>query len=291
MKHIREIKVAVLAVVCIGLLYFGMYFLRGVNLFSPTHTYTGKFEQLNGLTEQAPVYVRGYQVGPVETIQFDFTRTEAFTVRIAIDRHIFLPQGSEMVLVADGLLGRKAVEVVIPFDQSTEAAADTLPTRIEGGLMETLQQGLLAHVDSVVLRLDSLLANVEGQLQGDHIAQTLQHVDQITSDLTVSARDIRHLTHRQIPQVVDSVSITIAHANAVLANVRQADLAGTVARVDSTFDRLQQAMQSDESTLGLLLRNPSLYNHLDSTVVSADSLLIDLKANPKRYVHFSLFGK
>ena len=60
MKHSREIKVALLAIVCIALLYFGMYFLRGVNLFSPTHTYIGQYERLDGLTEQAPVYIRGY---------------------------------------------------------------------------------------------------------------------------------------------------------------------------------------------------------------------------------------
>ena len=59
MKHVREIKVALLAIVCGFLLYFGMYFLRGMNLFSPTRTYVGVFERINGLTEQAPVFVHG----------------------------------------------------------------------------------------------------------------------------------------------------------------------------------------------------------------------------------------
>ena len=134
MKHTREIKVALLAVVCGFLLYFGMYFLRGVNIFFPTRSYTGVFERVNGLTEQAPVYVRGYNVGQVNRIEYDFTRRKAFNVSITIDKHIALPEGAEMVLVADGLMGGKAIELIIPVTEGRESvspSSDTLPTRIE----------------------------------------------------------------------------------------------------------------------------------------------------------------
>jgi len=50
-------------------------------------------------------------------------------------------------------------------------------------------------------------------------------------------------------------------------------------------------VKSQEGTLGQLIYNRSLYDHIDATVVSADSLLVDLKANPKRYVQFSLWGR
>ncbi len=289
MKYSREIKIGLLAVVCIFLLYFGMYFLRGVNIFSPTRYYVGKYEHVDGLTEQAPVYIRGYNVGQVEHIAYDFTRKDAFTIQIAIDKHIYVPEGSEMVLVADGLLGGKAIELVIPVGEGEPLGNDTLPTRIEPGLVESLQQGLLAHVDSVIGHIDSLVTSVEGQLGGDRIEHVLANVDRITSDLTVTSNDLKQLTHKRVPKIVDSVEVTIDNANAILANVRQADIAGTVNQLDSTINLIQQAMQSEESTLGLLLNSPTLYNHLDSTVVSADSLLIDIKANPKKYVHFSLW--
>ena len=94
MKHIREMKVAVLAIVCLFLLYFGFSFLKGVNIFSPVHSYVGLFAKVDGLTEQAPVYVRGYKVGQVDAIRFDFTREVAFAVEISLDKHILLPKGS-----------------------------------------------------------------------------------------------------------------------------------------------------------------------------------------------------
>ena len=67
MKHVREIKVGILAVVCAGILYFGFNFLKGVNIFSPTNCYYGYFERSNALTEQAPVYILGHQVGLVDS--------------------------------------------------------------------------------------------------------------------------------------------------------------------------------------------------------------------------------
>ena len=293
MKHTREIKVALLAVVCGFLLYFGMYFLRGVNIFSPTRSYTGVFERVNGLTEQAPVYVRGYNVGQVNRIEYDFTRRKAFNVSITIDKHITLPEGAEMVLVADGLMGGKAIELIIPVTEGRESvspSSDTLPTRIEQGLVESLQTGLLAHLDSVLLRVDSVVASVEQQLEGDHIGRTLTHLDRITEDLTVSANDIRQLTHQRLPRIADSAAVAIDNANAVLANVREADIAGIAKKADTTIGQLQQALNSKESTVGLLLHDPSIYNHLDSAVISVNQLVTDLKENPKRYVHFSLFG-
>ncbi|MCR4664963.1 MAG: MlaD family protein [Paludibacteraceae bacterium] len=293
MKHAREIKVALLAIVCGFLLYFGMYFLRGVNIFSPVGSYVGVFERVNGLTEQAPVYVRGYNVGQVDKIEYDFSRHDAFKVNISIDKHIVVPEGSEMVLVADGIMGGKAIEVVIPVTEGQDVVplrSDTLPTRIEQGLVETLETGLMAHLDSVLLHVDSVVSSVEHQLEGDHISHTLGNLDRITQDLTVSAADIRQMTHQRLPKIADSAAVVIDNANAVLANVKEADIAGVVKKANATIGGLQQALESKESTIGLLLHDPSIYNHLDSAVVSVDQLVTDLKENPKRYVHFSVFG-
>ena len=120
MKHSRELKVGVLAILCGVILYFGLNFLKGINIFSSTSVYVGQFENISGLTEQAPVYIKGCQVGLVETIQYDFTKDSAFVVSVSIDETIQVPVGTEMALVADGLLGGMAIELVFPenYDSS-----------------------------------------------------------------------------------------------------------------------------------------------------------------------------
>ena len=93
MKYAREIKVGVLATICLFLLFFGFNFLKGVNIFSPTNSYHGTYYNLHGLEEQAAVYILGHKVGQVDNIDYDFTKDSAFTVDISINKDIVLPQG------------------------------------------------------------------------------------------------------------------------------------------------------------------------------------------------------
>ena len=68
----------------------------------------------------------------------------------------------------------------------------------------------------------------------------------------------------------------------------------TMAKVNGTLQNVEQMtarLNSNEGTLGLLMRDPQLYQNLNATMNHADSLMIDLKQHPKRYVHFSVFGR
>jgi phospholipid/cholesterol/gamma-HCH transport system substrate-binding protein len=67
-----------------------------------------------------------------------------------------------------------------------------------------------------------------------------------------------------------------------------------MAKVNNTLNNVEKmtaAINNREGTLGLLMYDKGLYNHLNATMRDADSLVIGLKSHPKRYVHFSVFGK
>ena len=297
MKHAREIKVGILAAICIFLLIFGFNFLKGVNIFSPTNGYHGVFYNLHGLEEQAAVYIRGHKVGQVDKIHYDFTRDSAFTIDISIAKDIALPAGTQMALISDGLLGGMAIELQFESQESGQEVITHgayLPTTYEPGLIESLQGELLAHVDEAIQDVDSLIASLQGQLEGDHLKNTLTKVDRISGDLTDVSSDLRRMMNNQVPAIVNNADTAIANLNTIVADLKSADLKATVARVDTAVNGVNAVIadvRSQEGTLGQLIYNKSLYNHIDATVVSADSLLVDLKAHPKRYVHFSVFGK
>ena len=298
-KYAREIKVGILATVCLFLLFFGFNFLKGVNIFSPTNGYHGTFSHLHGLEEQAAVYIRGHKVGQVDRLHYDFTRDSAFLVDISIHKDIALPQGTKMALIADGMLGGMAIELQFPDspitnDQSPIANGSFLPTTYVPGLIESLQGELLAHVDEAVQEVDSLVAALRTQVEGEHIKHSLENVDRISGDLTSVSANLKHMMKNQVPTIVNNADTAIANLNVIVADIKQADLKATVARVDKTVENvngLVKDVRSQEGTIGQLIYNKSLYNHIDATVISADSLLTDLKAHPKRYVHFSIFGK
>ena len=299
-KYAREIKVGLLATLCLFLLFFGFNFLKGVNIFSPTNSYHGVYYNLHGLEEQAAVYIRGHKVGQVDALHYDFTRDSAFTVDISIRKDISLPQGTQMALISDGLLGGMAIELQFPESSLSEANhsiiehGSFLPTTYVPGLMESLQGEIIVKVSDAVEDIDSLVAQLNAQLEGNHIKSTLTNVDRISGDLTGVSSDLKHLMANQVPVIVNNADTAVANLNTIVADIKAANLRATVARVDTAVDGVNALIadvRSQDGTLGQLLYNKSLYNHIDATVISADSLLTDLKAHPKRYVHFSVFGK
>lgn len=290
MKYSRELKVGVLAIVCLGILYFGFNFLKGINIFSPTKVYVGTFDRVNGLTAQAPVYIKGYKVGLVESIQYDFKQSPAFTVAVSIDKAIELPRGTEMALVADGLLGGGAIELQLPTLMNRAMPyqnGDTLPTLIVPGLIDNLQTGLLAQLDSILTEANNLLASLNNEMEQGSLHATLQNVERITNDLTVSSKDIRKLTHNQLPAIMDKVDTTIVGLQDIVADVQAADIQSTISTLDSTIHVLNTALQSENGTLGLLLNDTELHDNLNTTlknlntaVMNVDTIIMSIKARP-----------
>ena len=290
MKYSREFKVGVLAIVCLGILYFGFNFLKGINIFSPTNVYVGTFERINGLTAQAPVYIKGYQVGLVESIQYDFKQNPAFTVNVSIDKTIELPRGTQMALVADGLLGGGAIELQLPTMPNRAMPyqkGDTLPTHIVPGLVDNLQTGLLANLDSLLNQANILLASLNSEVEEGSLRNTLQNVERITNDLTVSSRDIRSLTHKQLPALMTKVDSTMVGLQEIVSDVNAANIQQTIGNVDNTINTLNAALQSQDGTLGLLLNDKELYDNLngalqnlDNAVQNVDTIMMSIKARP-----------
>ena len=279
-----------LAIVCLGILYFGFNFLKGINIFSPTKVYVGTFDRVNGLTAQAPVYIKGYKVGLVESIQYDFKQSPAFTVAVSIDKAIELPRGTEMALVADGLLGGGAIELQLPALMNRAMPyqnGDTLPTLIVPGLIDNLQTGLLAQLDSILTEANNLLASLNNEMEQGSLHATLQNVERITNDLTVSSKDIRKLTHNQLPAIISKVDTTIVGLQDIVADVQAADIQSTISTLDSTIHVLNAALQSENGTLGLLLNDTELHDNLNTTlknlntaVMNVDTIIMSIKARP-----------
>ena len=290
MKYSRELKVGVLAIICLVILYFGFNFLKGINIFSPTKVYVGTFDRINGLTAQAPVYIKGYQVGLVESIQYDFKQNPAFTVNVSIDKTIELPRGTQMALVADGLLGGGAIELQLPTMPNRAMPyqkGDTLPTQIVPGLIDNLQTGLLANLDSLLAEANTLLASLNDQMSEGSLYATLQNIEQITQNLAISSKDLRALTHNQLPDIMDKADATIQGLNDIVDDVKAVDIQGTVGMVDSTLSTLNAALQSQEGTVGMLLNDKTLYDNLnnalldlDQALLNVDSIMVSIKARP-----------
>ena len=286
----KELKIGIFAAGVLVASFFVLNYLRGEDIFNRENEYTAQYPQLDGLVASAPVYIKGYKVGLVESVQYDFTRQPAFVVRVSIDKNIALPRGTQMALVADGLLGGGAIELQLPALANRAMpyqAGDTLPTHIVPGLMDNLQTGLLAHLDSLLTEANTLLALLNNEVEEGSLHATLQNVERITSDLTVSSKDIRQLTHKQLPIVMAKVDSTMTGLQTIVADVHAADIQQTILSLDTAIQSVNHALHSKEGTLGLLLNDKTLHDNLnttlqslESTVHNVDTIIMAVKARP-----------
>ncbi len=61
-----------------------------------------------------------------------------------------------------------------------------------------------------------------------------------------------------------------------------------VHQITNSLDELTSKLNSRQSSAGLLLTDPQLYNNLVNATASVDSLIVDIKRNPKRYISIKL---
>jgi phospholipid/cholesterol/gamma-HCH transport system substrate-binding protein len=295
-KFSKEVQIALVAIVGIVILYMGLHFLKGLPIFSTDRNYYVKFSDISGLSVSSPIYANGYRVGVVEDIIYDYGRQDKIVAVIGLNNEMRLPKGSSAEIASD-LLGNIKLELVLgPNPSDLLQPGDTISGGLQKGIMG-LAAGMVPQIQAMLPKLDSILMNVNLLLADPALKNSLHHIDQITGNLTTTTNELNTMAqtlNRQMPSLIKNADGMLANANDLTRNLNELDLAATMAKVNNTLQNVEQMtakLNSNEGTLGLLMRDAELYNNMNATMMHADSLMIDLKAHPKRYVHFSIFGK
>ena len=292
----KEVKIAIVAIVVLVVLFLGMNFLKGLDLFSSESKYYISFKDISGLSSSCPIYADGYQVGVVRNIQYDYGQTKDIIVEASINKDMRIPKGSSAEIVSD-LMGNVKVNLLLANNMRERInPGETIVGGINDGAMGQMKD-LIPIVQKMLPKLDSILCSVNTLLQDPAIANSLHNVETVTGNLTTSTRQLNTLLgtlNRRVPGLLAKADNVMDNTEVITGKLAKVDVDGTMQKVNTTLQNVQEfthQLNNNQGSLGLLMRDPNLYYDLNATVKSADSLLIDLKAHPKRYVHFSIFGK
>ncbi len=292
----KEVQIACVAILALVVLYFGLNFLKGLSIFSNSNSYYLAFDDVSGLSASSPVYANGYKVGVVETIEYDFTHPKRIVAKVGLDKKMRVPEGSEAEIASD-LLGNIKINLLLSNNPlNFMAVGDTLKGKVQQGMITKVAE-MVPAIEAMMPKLDSILTGLNVLLNDPALANTLHNVEGMTANLQQTSTNLHRLSAslgRDVPRMMVKADSVLGNTQHLTSNLATIDIASMTAKVNQTLanvEEMTRKLNSNEGTLGLLMRDATLYNNLSNTAADADSLLKDLKRHPKRYVHFSVFGK
>ncbi len=296
----KNVKIAVTVLLSIALLYWGIEYLKGVNIFTPANFYYAKFESVDGLVEAAPVTVNGFKVGQIREIQYNFDENNVI-VMLSMNKQMKIPVGSQ-VSIQSNITGAATLELQLSKNSTFLKVGDEIRGVNPPGLMDNVTDNVMPTVASILPKVDSIMTSLNTLLGSPHLAASVARLDAITAELAQSSRQLTMMMNslnKSVPTVMTNVNGITSNLGDASGNINQFTTSLNKIPLDSTvnslnktvanLEQLSNQLNSPNSSLGLLLNDKSLYYDADHAITSLDSLLMDIKRNPKRYINIKVF--
>ena len=278
-------------------LFFGIEFLKGVNLFLPVNDYYAYYSNVDGLAVASPVQVNGYKVGQVREIIYDYADPGKIKVMLAMDKKLSIPADSYAEM-GQTMLSGAYINLKIGKSAKKLAVGEEIPSGTSNGMMESISNEIMPAISQIMPKIDSLLSNLNTLVADPALLQSIQRLDGITANVLGVTEGLSNTMSRDVPLVVrDARSIThqidsvSANLLALSKTLKQLPIATTMANVNDITANLSNfatKLNSSTSTLGRLTNDDELYHRLNQVSADIDSLIVDIKRNPKRYISIKL---
>lgn len=289
----NEVKIGIAVVFAIAMLYFGINFLKGINIFTPNTTLYVQYNSVDGIVKTSHVLINGYQVGHVSDIVFDYTKEAPITLELTVDRKLVVPKGTIAEVYETGLLGDKAIRLRLGKSNELCHKGDTIEGIITGGVLAQAMESLLPPIQNMIPNIDSTVRALRAVVESEHVENILANADDAVKSLKDASGKLDAMMSTDIKPFMADAKNVAAKLDKVATDVSEADLKKTLSELEAAIANVKLAtakLSSTDNTLGLLLNDRKLYNDVDSILINGNALVVDLKQNPKRYVHFSVFG-
>lgn len=292
----KEVVIGICVILALCFLFLGIDYLKGINIFKPSNYYLVSYTNVKGLAVSAPVNINGFKVGQVRSIQYEYDNPGHVLVELSLDKALKVPVDSKAIIESD-MLGTASVTLKMAAGNDYHEVGDHLIGETAAGMMDNVSENLLPSVSQIFPKIDSLLTSLNAVAGDPALLSAIKRLDGISASLDATMRQLNKSV-KTLPAVMDNVESTTKNLDKLSNDL--AELSATLKSlpVDSTFNninilsnnlaKMSEDLNNPNSTLGLMMHDPALYNNLNSTVSSLDSLFIDIKKNPKRYISIKL---
>ncbi len=309
MKISNETKVGILTIVSLVLLIVGFNFLKGKNVFNKEKHLYAIFSDLGSLRKSNDVKMKGLPIGAV----YDYTEIDkslsGIIVIITMKRDVNIPRDSKATIESE-LLGSTYLNVAqgtsteylkdgdtLVTDRATSFLGDVKAqinptlTRVRdaidslkmvlSGLNNLFEKDTKGNISEIIRNLKQTTGNLNKLLNAESgaLAATLNNANSITSNLKKNN---------------DSITATISSLKRAADKFSTLEVQPTIDSLQATVVQLKSVLSkfnSNDGTLGLLMKDRSLYDQLNNLFLGLEVLFDDIRVNPKRYTGSLIFNR
>jgi phospholipid/cholesterol/gamma-HCH transport system substrate-binding protein len=306
LKVRNEIKIGALIVVALGLLYFGLNYLKGSDIFSKARFYYAVYDRIDGLTRDNPIMLNGAKIGRVTGVDLMPSLGNKVLVKMEIQlEDLLIPDSTRAIIVNQDLLGSKAINLEFPINGKFDINGDTLIPGIEKEISQVVEESLApiqAKIERLVDESSDLVAHVKITVntinETVHTAETaigtIQHATvSIDTMITQQSKKLSAVLNN-VTAITSNLKANSENINNILENIAtisdsltRANYATAIQNASSAlaqFDSLITSINNGQGSLGMLVTDDKLYRNLEQAAIEIDKLAEDIRRNPKRYV-------
>ena len=289
-----ELRVGIIAVVCILILIFGYAWLRNAFLLRTMTRLSIKFESAQGIEVGDKVTVNGMEAGRITDI--DQLR-DGILIKSQIKLKYPILEGSRFIIQDSNLMGGKQLDII------NSASGKQLDTnRILIGENSYGMTALLSTTALTMHQVNQLLTDLRNP---DGLFEQIKTTFNETQNTFGKVNSTLDDSKENLNKALEQIAVSATRLNELIAQ-NKPNLDRTLSltpdliiKVQTTLDSLQMAtsllhnavrdMSEGKGTLPSMINDDQLYLNLLNSSARLDSLLIDIKKRPGRYFRVKVF--
>ncbi len=291
----KQLKLGIIFVISVVLLFWGINYLKGKNIFDSSKEFYVIYEKVGGLRKSNAVFINGFKIGVVSDIYFHPNHSGDIVVKFTVQSDFPFSKNSKIMLENRNIMGDKSLVIKIEPGENLALTGDTLRGEIESSMTDVLQNEMIPLKDKIshlVATIDLTMNDIKeimNQKNKTNIGIILEKMTKTFGQLnkiTAGFNTFFDGNKNKLSHIINNLDSISTNLTGITDSLNHSNLKQTI----KDLNIILAEISSGKGSLGKMVKDPKVYNNLNKTLKEMYALIKDLKLNPSRYVNFSLFG-
>lgn len=289
----RNALIGIAFIISLVMIYFGINYLKGMNVLKKKNVYTAIFHDVTMLNVSSPVYINGYQIGLVNSIDMIDDNPICFAVKINLEENFRLTEGSRLEFGID--LFNNSIVKLLMNNKSDKYLnpGDTIYGGKEVSLMDQVANvmpsadSILVNIDSITTALNKIMSNPMWNKSMEGIGGTIEQLNASSRGLNTMIQGL----NKDLPVLTQNMTSVTGNLKDITDEINSLEIQKTFATIDQTLTNLKNLtgkLDNDNSSIGKLMNDTQMHDSLTNTLNMAAKLLEDFRKDPKRYLNIKV---